>query len=151
MADRVELRSLAPVERAVVDLSVAMRDRAYAPYSNYRVGAAAAAADGSLHGGANIEGADYTLTTHAEMHALNALRLATDSPPVALAFSTGSSAEIPMPCGLCRQRIREFAPSLDFPIFAVSLADDGSIRAIHRAALREILPFSFGPESLERE
>mgnify|MGYP003704472031 CR=1 FL=1 len=82
------------------------------------------------------------------MHALNALKIATDAKPVALAFSTGSSAEVAMPCGLCRQRIREFAPSNEFPIYAITLAPDRSIVSIHRATLGEILPHSFGPESL---
>lgn len=135
-------------ERELVELAVRMRARAYAPYSRYRVGAAVRAADGSRHGGANVEGADYTLTTHAEMHALNAMRIATDAPAIALAFSTGSTAEVSMPCGLCRQRAREFAASLDLPIYAVKILADGSPGRIHRATLAEILPWSFGPESL---
>lgn len=150
MVRQIDDASLEPADRELVDLAVRMRRRAYAPYSEYAVGAAVRAADGSLHGGANIEGADYTLTTHAEMHALNAMRLATDAPAVALAFSTGSAADVPMPCGLCRQRAREFAASLELPILAVSLAPDGSIARIHRASLAEILPYSFGPESLGR-
>jgi cytidine deaminase len=145
----VDPGDLDPADRELVELAVRMRDRAYAPYSEYRVGAAVRAADGGLYGGANLEGVDYTLTTHAEMHALNAMRLATDAPAVALAFSTGSAAEIPMSCGLCRQRLREFAATLDVPVYAVSLRD-GAVARIHRATLDEILPYSFGPASLGR-
>jgi cytidine deaminase len=95
-----------------------------------------------------MEGADYTLTVHAEQHAMNAMRLATDAKAVALAFAVQSTSGSPAPCGVCRQRIREFAGSLNMPIVAVSLDDTLQVAQLNRYSFDELLPHSFGPESL---
>ncbi|MGI9095929.1 MAG: cytidine deaminase [Candidatus Limnocylindrus sp.] len=144
----IQESDLTPLERRLVDEAMRIRPRAYAVYSNYRVGAAVADANGGIHVGANMEGADYTLTVHAEQHAMNAMRLATDAKAVALAFAVESPAESPSPCGVCRQRIREFAADLTMPIVAVSLAPDLTIARLHRYAFDYLLPHSFGPENL---
>ena len=104
--------------------------------------------DGGIHVGANMEGADYTLTVHAEQHAMNAMRLATDAKAVALAFAVQSPSPSPSPCGVCRQRIREFAGSLQMPIVAVSLDEHLAIERLNRYPFDELLPYSFGPENL---
>ena len=137
-----------PVSPNLVAAAVHARSRAYAPYSNYLVGAAIADEEGILYTGANLESADYTLTTHAEQHALNALKFSSDSKAIALAFAVEASlGGTPAPCGLCRQRLREFSRDMEIPIVAVSLASDGvTINCFHRYSLAKILPFSFGPE-----
>ena len=145
---RISENDLTPIERQLVAAARAIRPRAYAPYSQYRVGAAVADSDGTIHVGANMEGADYTLTVHAEQHAMNAMRLATDAKAVALAFAVESPSGSPAPCGVCRQRIREFAADLSMPIVAVSLAPDLSVAALNRYPFDELLPHSFGPENL---
>jgi hypothetical protein len=90
---RIEATDLTPLEQRLVDEAVKIRPRAYAVYSNYLVGAAVADADGGIHVGANMEGADYTLTVHAEQHAMNAMRLATNAKAVALAFAVQSPSD----------------------------------------------------------
>ena len=91
---RIQQSDLTPLEQKLVDEAIRIRPRAYAVYSNYLVGAAVADADGGIHVGANMEGADYTLTVHAEQHAMNAMRLATNAKAVALAFQRAT----PRPC-----------------------------------------------------
>ena len=145
---RIEATDLTPLEQRLVDEAVKIRPRAYAVYSNYLVGAAVADADGGIHVGANMEGVDYTLTVHAEQHTMNAMRLATDARAVALAFAVQSPAEAPAPCGICRQRIREFAASLSIPIVAVNLDDRLEILRINRYPFELLLPNSFGPENI---
>jgi cytidine deaminase len=95
-----------------------------------------------------MEGVDYTLTVHAEQHTMNAMRLATDARAVALAFAVQSPAEAPAPCGICRQRIREFAASLSIPIVAVNLDERLEILRINRYPFDLLLPNSFGPENI---
>ena len=48
-----------------------------------------------------------------------------------------------LPCGLCRQKIREFAFDLDIPIFGINVDSENNIRNIYRATLAELLPWSF--------
>jgi cytidine deaminase len=145
---RIEATDLTPLEQRLVDEAIKIRPRAYAVYSNYLVGAAVADADGGVHVGANMEGAEYTLTVHAEQHAMNAMRLATNAKAVALAFAVQSPSPSPSPCGVCRQRIREFAGSLQMPIIAVSLDERLKIERLNRYPFDELLPYSFGPENL---
>jgi cytidine deaminase len=145
---KIQQSDLTPLEQKLVDEAMRIRPRAYAVYSNYLVGAAVADADGGIHVGANMEGADFTLTVHAEQHAMNAMRLATNAKAVALAFAVQSPSEAPSPCGVCRQRIREFAGSLQMPIVAVSLDENLKIERLNRYPFDYLLPNSFGPENL---
>jgi cytidine deaminase len=113
--------------------------RAYAPYSNFRVGAALESADGSVFLGCNVENASYGLTICAERAAIcaavsagvqrfrRAVVVSDTDPPAA-------------PCGACRQVLAEFG--VDLPIDGV-----GAKRTISWR-LSELLPEAFGPEQL---
>jgi cytidine deaminase len=147
---RITEADLTPIETALVAAARAIRPRAYAPYSGYAVGAAAADENGGIHVGANMEGVDFTLTVHAEQHTMNAMRLATDARAVALAFAVQSPAKAPAPCGICRQRIREFASTLSMPIVAVNLDEKLEILRINRYPFDLLLPNSFGPENIRK-
>jgi homotetrameric cytidine deaminase len=126
---------------ALIDAARAVMAHAYAPYSRYAVGAALRAQDGSIHVGANVENAAYPQGQCAEASALGALVAAGHTRVVEAAVIAGSE-EICVPCGGCRQRLREFMP----PDATVHLL--GSAGAREDAPLEALLPRSFGPEFL---
>jgi len=115
--------------------------RAYAPYSHFPVGAAVRTADGRRYAGANVENAAYPQGQCAEASALGAM-VAGGGGRVVEVVVAAPSAEECAPCGGCRQRLREFADQ-DTP---VHLADMARVR--RTTSVAELLPLSFGPESL---
>jgi homotetrameric cytidine deaminase len=115
--------------------------RAYAPYSRFRVGAALRAEDGSIHAAANVENAAYPQGQCAEASAIGVL-VAGGRTKVLEAAVIADSDEICVPCGGCRQRLREFM-ALDA---TVHLCSAGGER--RSATLESLLPLSFGPEFL---
>ncbi len=127
MADRLEAAAWAA------------RERAYAPYSKFQVGAAVEAEDGRIFGGCNVENASYGLTICAERAAVvqavsagvrrfRRVVIVTESEPPAA------------PCGACRQVLWEFGPDL-----VVELVGP---RSRKQWRMSELLPDGFGPESL---
>lgn len=123
---------------------------AYAPYSNFHVGAALGFADGSVVTGANVENASYGLTLCAETVAVGkALSEEWRGGLVAVAVTgrpKDALGEVPVvtPCGRCRQMLNEVASLGDTdPVVWCDGAEGGlEIR------LSELLPRAFGPESL---
>jgi homotetrameric cytidine deaminase len=126
---------------ALIDAAHAVMAHAYAPYSRYAVGAALRAEDGSIHVGANVENAAYPQGQCAEASAIGALVAAGRTRVVEAAVVAGAE-EICVPCGGCRQRLREFMP-LDATVHLL-----GSAGAREDAPLEALLPRSFGPEFL---
>ena len=124
----------------MVRRAVAARERAYAPYSGFAVGAALLAADGRIFTGCNVENASYGLTICAERTALfKAISEgARKFEAIAIACGKGPCA----PCGACRQVLHEFAP--DLPVIMA----DAAGREVREARLGELLPEGFGPKSL---
>jgi homotetrameric cytidine deaminase len=115
--------------------------RAYAPYSNYKVGAALRADDGSIHAGANVENAAYPQGQCAEASAIGVM-VAAGRRQVVEAAVIAESGRLCVPCGGCRQRLREFMP-LDATIHLCSATGER-----RTTTLAELLPLSFGPEFL---
>lgn len=119
----------------------AAREAAYAPYSQYRVGAALLAEDGRVFSGANVENASYGLCQCAERSAIGAAIVAGARRFRAICIVTGGT-EPATPCGMCRQVLAEFPPS--FVVRCLSI--DGGVIETDTAAL---LPLGFGPGVLE--
>ena len=125
----------------LVDAARAAREKAYAPYSRFAVGAALLDEQGRVHAGCNIENAAYPQGQCAEASAIAHLVLAGGQRIVAAAV-VGVATEPVTPCGGCRQRLREFAGD-DLPVW---VADLQTVRAQY--TLGQLLPASFGPDHL---
>jgi len=133
---------LGPGDEQLVKVASLARERAYAPYSKYKVGAAIRTKRGKIHSGANIENASYGLTVCAERCAVFAAVAAGDSKDYdAIAIVTGGDV-LSSPCGACRQVLWEFSPDT-----RVILATTTGLRKA--TTLRALLPDAFGPDRLE--
>ncbi len=121
-------------------LATSARQRAYAPYSHYKVGACLVTEAGSLYSGCNVENASYGGTICAERVAIVAA-IAAEGPLVKIKEILVVTAEKKPwpPCGLCRQVIAEFAT----PSTKVHLADEKKVEKTYRFS--ELLPEAFGP------
>ena len=128
-------------EAALFEAARAARQRAYAPYSRFTVGAALRDETGALHAGCNVENAAYPVGTCAEAGAIAAMVAAGGRRIAALLVCADGAVPV-TPCGACRQRIREFAGP-DVPVYAAG--PDG---VLARHTLDALLPASFGPETL---
>jgi homotetrameric cytidine deaminase len=126
---------------ALVAAAREARDRAHAPYSRFHVGAALRAEDGSIHAGANVENSAYPQGQCAEASAIGVLVAAGRTRVLEAAVISDGEA-VCVPCGGCRQRLREFMP-LDGHVHLC--APSGERRTV---TLEELLPMSFGPEFL---
>lgn len=123
--------------------AIAALDRAYAPYSQFPVGVALLDGAGQIHTGVNVENAAYPVGCCAEQSAISAMVNAGGRQITKIAVA-GRGDGLTTPCGGCRQRIREFA-SPDCPIL---VCDEKGLR--ERFTLAQLLPYSFGPENLDR-
>ena len=126
---------------ALFDAAAGARARAYAPYSGFAVGAAALGVNGGVFAGCNVENAAYPVGTCAEAGALSAM-VAGGETRLAAILVLGGGEGLCTPCGACRQRVREFA-GRDAEII---VAGPEGVR--RRFTLKELLPESFGPETL---
>lgn len=126
------------VQRQLLDAAREVRERAYAPASGFRVGAAVLASDATIHVGCNVENASYGLTVCAERNAVAAMVADGGRRIVAVAVATDS--EVPaMPCGACRQVLAEFGP--DMAIFVGGV--ERGRAALVATSLVELLPMPF--------
>ncbi|NBD36806.1 MAG: cytidine deaminase [Chloroflexi bacterium] len=129
------------VAEDLIAAAIAARERAYAPYSNYKVGAAVLTEDGQIVTGCNVENAVFPLTLCAERVAIAKAISEGAHAIAAVAVATQNGGA---PCGSCRQVIREFSAP-DSPIFIARL--DGRYR---KHTIGQLLPDSFSAEDLQR-
>ncbi|KKB13154.1 cytidine deaminase [Devosia geojensis] len=130
-----------PIDKALFEAAEAIRAKAYAPYSGFKVGAAILADDGRIYSGCNVENAAYPQGNCAEASAIAAM-IAGGGKRITRIYVTGPGSEPVTPCGGCRQRIREFA---DLDVEVISHGVEGEPL---RSTLGQLLPHSFGPEYL---
>ena len=129
------------VQQRLLDLAFEARDRAYAPYSHYRVGACLLCADGTTYQGCNIENAGFTATVCAERSAF--FKAVYDGHRAFSAIAVVSDGDTPgFPCGVCRQVMAEFCGD----DFLIVTADKS--RNVHCMTLDEALPHRFSPKDL---
>ena len=127
---------------SLIQSALSVRERAYAPYSDFKVGAAIRDENGAVHTGANVENAAFPLSQCAEASAIGAMIAAGGREIREIAIASGGKP-LCTPCGGCRQRIREFAT----PLTPVHVGDIQGHRKTFR--LGALLPASFGPRNIE--
>ncbi len=121
----------------LAQLAIAAREKAFAPYSGFLVGAAVETIDGTIYTGCNIENASYGLTVCAERVAIWKAMSEGVKPGEFRAIAVAADSKRPTPpCGACRQILSEFAP--DATITLVNL--QGETREF---TVAELLPESF--------
>ena len=124
-------------KHALVAAAVKARQRAVAPYSRFKVGAALLSKSGKITTGANVESASFGLTCCAERVALFNALTGGKRDFVAVAIVARALGG-PMPCGACRQLLAEYAPRA-----VVWVADSRAPRVIRQFTVRELLPGAF--------
>ncbi|MDP6706567.1 MAG: cytidine deaminase [Alphaproteobacteria bacterium] len=126
----------------MIDLAREVRERAYAPYSGFKVGAVVRTPEGDLHTGTNVENSSYPQGWCAEASAISAMVAAGDQ-QIAEVVVLGDGERLCTPCGGCRQKLREFANG-ETPVHICG--PEGHRRTV---TLGELMPLAFGPENLE--
>ena len=124
-------------KRDLVRAAAKARQRAVAPYSKFKVGAALLTKSGEIITGANVESASYGLTCCAERVALFNALTGGKKNFVAVAVVARAPGG-PMPCGACRQLLAEYAPDAK-----VWVADSRAPGKIKEFTVRELLPSAF--------
>jgi len=126
---------------SLIEAARSVRENAYVPYSNFKVGAALRASDGSLHVGCNVENVAYPEGTCAEAGAIAAMVAAGRTEIAEIAVIADSPSPV-TPCGGCRQKIAEFAG----PEVRVTMATTGGAEKTMTVA--ELLPGAFTPDHM---
>lgn len=134
-----------PEEKLICEAMQA-RENAYAPYSNFQVGAALLDEEGKVYTGCNVENAAYTPCNCAERTAV--FKGVSEGKRrfqkiAVVGGRKGKELDFCPPCGVCRQVLREFAEEDTFEVIVAK-----SETEYKKYTLRELLPQSFGPEQL---
>jgi len=130
------------LRNTLIQTAIEARKWAYAPYSNYAVGAALLTTSGRVYDGVNVENAAYPTGMCAERVAMYKAVSEGEQRFSAIAVVTSNGGT---PCGACRQALSEFG--LDVQVL---IADEQG-RLVQETSLRELLPGAFGPEDLPRK
>ncbi|WVQ71152.1 cytidine deaminase [Cryptococcus sp. DSM 104548] len=149
--------------------AITYRDRAYAPYSKFRVGAALLGSDGQVYGGCNVENASYGAGICAERTAITKAVSEGQKKFLAVAVTSDIPSPAISPCGICRQFLREFlephvpiyfisgtyptTPSAGddtagYPQWLDDLQGEEAKKHVKMMTMEEVLPESFGPDHL---
>ncbi|WP_164659834.1 cytidine deaminase [Tropicibacter sp. Alg240-R139] len=124
------------------DAAEQVREKAYAPYSKFKVGAAVLGQNGQIYSGCNVENVAYPEGTCAEAGAIAAMVAAGETRLTQVYVVADSPFPVP-PCGGCRQKLAEFGA----PGVAVTMASQDGIEKT--MTIGELLPGAFGAEHME--
>ena len=128
----------------LINAAVDARQKAYCPYSEFRVGAAIVCADGSIFTGVNVENASYGLTVCAERVAITTAVASGQRHFKAIAICCDVIDEFKASCGACRQVLAEF--SLEWEMYLVK-----PDRTWTKVVFKDLLPLAFTPAALQQQ
>ncbi len=120
----------------LIEKALEAREKAYAPYSKFKVGVAVLTAGGKIYTGCNVENASYPVGICAERVAMSKAVADGETEFTVIAI-VGSGENYCMPCGMCRQFMAEFCKE-DFEIIVAKSVDDYKIMK-----MGELLPYTF--------
>lgn len=133
-------------DQNLIRLAIQAMQRAYTPYSGFKVGAALLASDGTVYQGCNIENAAYTPTNCAERTAFFKAVSEGTRHFEAICIVGGKDGELTgytAPCGVCRQVMMEFCNPETFQVILAKSETD-----YRTYLLKELMPMGFGPDNL---
>jgi cytidine deaminase len=143
---------LLPEDARLVEAARKVTEKAYAPYSQFQVGAVAKLSNGETISGTNQENASYPVGICAERVLLSSASMLHTNVPVetmAIAYHNlnGESDHPVSPCGMCRQYIAEYETRTNQPIRLILTGMEGKVYIIEKAS--QLLPLSFGSKDLK--
>lgn len=142
-----DIRTDEKTKRLLIEKAIEVLPNSYSPYSNYQVAAAALFDSGNIYTGVNVECASFGGTLCAERNAITTAVTNGDKKLIAIAVVGGpdgdKDSEYCVPCGICRQVMRDFADKDSMLVICAKTPED-----YQEYTLEEMLPHSFGPESL---
>ena len=137
------IRELESKLRKLVKLAIAVRRKAYAPYSRYSVGCVLVDSRGKVFTGCNVENASYPAGLCAERTAIVKM-VSEGGKRIQELILVGSSPEPVLPCGMCRQVIQEFGTKCRI----TSVNPKGTV--FRQVQFVELFPFGFTPDKLNK-
>lgn len=145
-------KDLASSDQLLIDAARKVTEKAYAPYSNFQVGAVAKLNNGETISGTNQENASYPVGICAERVLMaSAAMLHTNIPIITMAIAyhnlNGESDHPVSPCGMCRQYLSEYETRMKQPIRLILSGMNGKVIIVEKAG--QLLPLSFGGEDLK--
>ena len=141
-----DIRNDEGMKKLLIERAIEKLPNSYAPYSRYNVAAAALFDSGEIYTGVNVESASFGMTICAERNAIFHAVAEGERKLLALAIVGGTDgirSGYCVPCGACRQVMRDFADKDKMIVLSAKTPDD-----YLENTLDELLPLSFGPESI---
>ena len=141
-----DVRNDEAMKKLLIEKAIEKLPNSYAPYSRYNVAAAALFDSGNIYTGVNVESASLGMTICAERNAIFHAVAEGERRLLAVAIvggTDGERSEYCVPCGACRQVMRDFGDKDRMIVISARTPDD-----YIEKTLDEMLPLSFGPESL---
>lgn len=126
--------------KKMIELAKEASEKAYSPYSNYKVGASLLTKNGKIYTGCNIENASFGATICAERVAIFKAISEGENNFEMIAIYVGDEKNLPSPCGICRQVMMEFSPDLKL------ILSNGNDYKIYN--LEDLLPYPFSKKFL---
>ncbi len=127
-------------DEQLIEMAAGARERAYVPYSHFRVGAALLAQSGKVYTGCNIENVAYSPTLCAERVAIGTAIAAGEARGNFVAIAVvADDSEPSTPCGVCRQVLAELAPGVRVIMVAAPEKGEGRLEM----TVEELLPYGF--------